>query len=528
MIILENIMLSTWILYLLISAVIGFTLGWLLRQHLGRDKIAKATEYANKLIEEARTESENLKQEKTLEIKDEMFQMRQAFERESKAKLNEIHRLEKQLSVREINLDRKVDILNKKEQELNLLNKELNSKKQTLTKREKELEQLIQEENVRLEQISGLTSEEARKIQMQNILEKAKKEAAHEIREIREQAKQTANREAREVILQAIQRSAVDQVVETTVSIVNLRDDEMKGRIIGREGRNIRTFESATGIEVLIDDTPQTVILSGFDPFRREIARIAMEKLILDGRIHPGRIEEVVAKTHEEINERILELGEQVLLEVGIHGIHPELIRLLGKQHYRTNYGQNLLQHSKEVALLAGGMAAQLGLDIALTKRAGLLHDIGKTADEYSDAPPHEIGVELAKKFGEGEIVQNAIAVQAPTDAVNIISPITILVQTADAVSVSRPCAQKEMLENYIKRMRKLEEIANLFTGVLRSYAIQAGREIRVMVEHNIVDDVQAEILCENISQKIKEQSEYPGQIKVTVIREYRSIEYAK
>ncbi|MFQ6113264.1 MAG: ribonuclease Y [bacterium] len=521
-------MISTWMLYLFVGTVIGFILGWFLRQHLGQARIAKATEYADRLIEEAKTESENLKQAKLLEFKDEMFKTKQEFERESKSKLNEIHRLEKQLSIREINLDRKVDILNKKEQEVNLLNKELSSKSQALNKREEELERLIQEENLRLEQISGLTTEEAKKIQMQNMLEKAKKEAALQIREIREQAKQRASREAREIILQALQRSAIDQVVETTVSIVNLPDDEMKGRIIGREGRNIRTFESATGIEVLIDDTPQTVILSGFDPLRREIAKVALEKLISDGRIHPGRIEEVVAKTRDEINEQILELGEQALLDIGIHGLHPELVRLLGKQYYRTTYGQNLLQHSKEVSILAGGMAAQLGLDITMAKRAGLLHDIGKTADDYSDAPPHEIGVELAKKFGEGEIVQNAIAGQAPTNDINIISPISVLVQIADAVSVSRPGAQKEMLQNYIKRMKKLEDSANSFAGVLRSYAIQAGREIRVMVEHNIIDDVQAEILSENIAQKIQEELEYPGQIKVTVIREYRSIDYAK
>ncbi|MFQ5823697.1 MAG: ribonuclease Y [bacterium] len=521
-------MISTWILYLVFSTAIGVTLGWYLRQQLGQKRIAKATKYAKNLIEEAKTESENFKQEKILEFKDEMFKMKQEFERESKIKLNEIQRLEKLLSTRELNLDRKVDILNKKEHELNFLNEELSSKEEFFKKREQELEQLIQEENLRLERISGLTNEEAKKIQMQNMLEKAKKEAAQEIREIRERTKQTANRDAREIILQALQRSAIEHVVDTTVSIVNLPDDEMKGRIIGREGRNIRTFESATGVEVLVDDTPQTVILSGFDPLRREIAKIAMEKLIFDGRIHPGRIEEVIDKTREEINERILEIGEQALLEVGLHGIHPELQRLLGKQSYRTTYGQNLLQHSKEVSILAGGMAAQLGLDINMAKRAGLLHDIGKSADEYSDSPTNEIGVELAKKFGEGDIVQNAIAVQAPTNDINIISPITILVQIADAVSISRPGAQKEMLQNYIKRMKNLENIANSFAGVLRSYSIQAGREIKVMVEHNIIDDVQAEILAGNIAQKIQKDLEYPGQVKVTVIREYRSIDYAK
>ncbi|MFQ5770691.1 MAG: ribonuclease Y, partial [bacterium] len=334
--------------------------------------------------------------------------------------------------------------------------------------------------------------------------------------------------EAREIIIQALQRSAISHIVDTTVSIVNLPDDEMKGRIIGREGRNIRAFESATGIEVLIDDTPQTVVLSGFDAVRREIARQAMEKLIYDGRIHPGRIEEIVEKTREEINDKIYEIGEHTISEVGLHGIHPELIRLLGKQHFRTTYGQNMLQHSKEVAILAGKMASQLGLDVSLSQRAGMLHDIGKTSEEYSDRPFHEIGLEIAKRFGEGEIVQNVIAAQAPTNEITIISPITILVQIADAVSVSRPGAQKEMLENYIKRMKSLEEIASTFSGVLNAYAIQAGREIRVIVEHTTIDDTTAQILANDIVQKINEKMEFPGQIKVTVIREYRSIDYAK
>lgn len=519
----------TWTLAIsLVATIVGMAVGWLLRQFLGQKKLARASEFAETLLEEAKAEAENLKRGKLLEAKEEIFQAKQNFEREAKTKLNEIQRLERQIANREMNMDRKVDVLKKKEQELGVLGAELGRKEKYINMKEVELERLIHEENSKLEQISGLSTEEAKKIQMQNLLETVKKETALEIREIREQARQTATREARDVIIQAIQKSPISHVVDTTVSQVSLPDDEMKGRIIGREGRNIRAFESATGIEVLIDDTPQTVILSGFDPLRREIARQALEKLIYDGRIHPGRIEEVVEKTRQEINDTIYEIGEQALLDVGLHGIHAELIRLLGKQNFKTTFGQNLLQHSKEVATLSGLMALQLGLDVRMAKRAGILHDIGKTAEEYGETPFYEIGVELAKKFGEGEIVQNAIAAQSPTNTVGIISPVTILVQTADAVSVSRPGARKEMLESYLKRMKNFETIASSFSGVLRAYAIQAGREIRVIAEHSIIDDRKAQILANDITQKLKSEVEYPGQIKVTVIREYRSINYAK
>jgi ribonuclease Y len=511
-----------------LAAGLGFALGWLLRQRFGQKKLAQAAKIAQQIVENAKAESENLKKEKLLEVKDELFQMKQEMERELKIRQAEVQRLEKQLSDRELNLDRKVDILNKKEKDVAQLSQSLLTKESLLKKKELDLEQLIQEENQRLEKISGLTSEEARNIQLQNMLEMAKQEAAHEIYEIREQAKQTAIREAREIITQALQRCGINHVVETTVSVVKLPDDEMKGRIIGREGRNIRAFESATGIEVLIDDTPQTVVLSGFDPLRREIAKLSLEKLIYDGRIHPGRIEEVVEKTREELNTRITELGEQALHELGVHGVHSELARLLGKQNFRNSYGQNLLQHSQEVAQLAGIMASQLGLEVMLAKRAGILHDIGKVAEEYGDMPFHEIGVELAKKFGENEIVQNAIACQSQSHTINIISPISILVQVADAISVSRPGAQKETLDNYLKRMTKLESIAMSFTGVVKAYALQAGREIRVIVEYAVVDEVKAQILADDIAKKIREEIGYPGQVKVTVIREYRAIDYAK
>jgi len=513
----------------LAGAVVSFLLGWLLRQHLGQKKLSRASMLAEKYLEDAKAESEGIKREKLLEAKEERFQLKQRVERENKEKQNELQRLEKQLSNRELNLDRKVDILNKKESELSNQLQTLSAREGQVRKQEAELESLLQEENSRLERISGLTTEEAKRIQMQNMLEKARQDTAFEIREIQEAAKRTARDDSREIMIQAIQRCSIGHVVDTTVSPVELPDDEMKGRIIGREGRNIRAFESATGIEVLIDDTPRTVVLSCFDPVRREVAKQALEKLIYDGRIHPGRIEEVVEKSKEEVAEKMVEIGEQTIQDIGIPTLHHELIRLLGKQHFRTTYGQNLLQHSHEVAMLSGEMASHLGLDATLAKRAGLLHDIGKVAEDYSDAPFYEIGPELAKKYGENEKVQNAIAHQAPFDVdLEVISPITVLTKLADSISVSRRGARKEMVANYIKRMNRLEEIAMEFPGVVKSYAIQAGRELRVIVEHSVVDDKRAQFLSDDIVKKLRSELEFPGQIKVTVIREFRSFDYAK
>ncbi len=521
--------MDTWVIALFpLFGGLGFVAGWLVRQKLGQKRLAQAEELAAKIIKEAEAESEDIKKSRLLEAKEEVFQMKQRAEQECKAKLERAQVREKELVAREVELDRKVDILSKKEQDLAGLTVELKSKQAYLREKENELEALIQEENKRLEQISGLSTEEAKRIQLQNVLEAVKRESVQQAQEIRDRARQTARQDAREIIIQAIERSAISHVVDTTVSTVHLPEDEMKGRIIGREGRNIRAFESATGIEVLIDDTPKTVILSGFDPIRREIARQAMEKLIYDGRIHPGRIEEVVEKTREEIEEKIQEMGEQVVLELGLHGLHPELVRLVGKLHFKTSYGQNLLQHAKEVAVLAGMMAGQLGLDVRVAKRAGLLHDIGKAADEFGDTPAHEIGLELAKKYGESEVVQNVIAAQNPRHDVEAISPITILVQTADAISVSRPGAQKEMLQKYLTRMHKLEEIARSLPGVVAAFALQAGREVKVIVEHSVIDDNKAQSLANELSRRIKDQVEYPGQVKITVIREYRSVSYAK
>ncbi|RKY85660.1 ribonuclease Y, partial [candidate division KSB1 bacterium] len=438
----------------------------------------------------------------------------------------ELERTEKHLVNKEINMDRKADLLNKKEKELNIFENNLKELKKDIEAKQNELDKLIEKQTIQLEKISRLSSEEAKKMLIDSLVDKAKAEAAQIIKDIREEAKLNANKEAREIIISAIQRTAADHSVESTVSVVNIPNDDMKGRIIGREGRNIRAFETATGIEVIVDDTPEAVVLSGFDPLRREVAKIALEKLISDGRIHPGRIEDVVEKAKKELDEMIIEAGEQALLETGISKLHPELIKLLGKLKYRTSYGQNVLQHSIEVAFLSGLMAAELNLDSTIAKRAGLLHDIGKAIDKYTEGTHTTIGEELAKRYNEHPIVINAIA--SHHEDVEFTHPISALVQAADAISGSRPGARRETLESYIKRLQKLEELATSFDGVSKTYAIQAGREIRVIVENNKVDDLGAYQLAQDIANKIQSDMEYPGQIKVTVIREYRAVEYAK
>ena len=511
---------------IVIVGVIAFISGWLTNKKIGQAKIASAEKIAEKIIVDAEKSAKTVKKEKLLEVRDEWIKLKQRFESETKTRRNELAKLEKQLTNREINMDRKVDLLNNKEKDLNRLEKKLTDKDVKVSKMEQELEIIIVEQNQKIERIPGNTNEEAKRILMENLIDKAKQQAAQTIKDIKDHAKQTATREAKEVIIQAIQRTAADHSVETTVSVVNLPNDEMKGRIIGREGRNIRSFETATGIEVIVDDTPEAVILSGFDPFRREIARVALEKLIGDGRIHPARIEEVVEKSRKEMEERIIEIGEQTMLETGVHNLHLELIKLLGKLNYRTSYGQNVLQHSKEVSSLAGLMAADLELDASLAKRAALLHDIGKAIDKNTEGTHTEIGAEIAKKYKEHAIVINSIA--SHHEDVDPISPISVLVQAADAISGSRPGARRETLEGYVKRLEKLEQLAESFNGVLKTYAIQAGREVRVMVEHEQIDDAMADQLANDIAQKIQNEMEYPGQIKVTIIREYRSIGYAK
>jgi len=510
----------------LVVAVAAGLAGWLTSRHLGQNRLKDAETTAQRILADAKKDAENLKKEKQLEAKDEWLRLKQNFENETKARRNELAKIENKLNARELNLDRRHDLLTKKEKDLDDREGELKKKSEELDKREGEVALIIEEQSRRLEKISGISQEEAKKILIQNMSEKAKQEAAQLVKEIKDRARQTANREAKEIIIQAIQRTAADHSTETTVSVVNLPSDEMKGRIIGREGRNIRSFEQATGVEVIVDDTPEAVVLSGFDPFRREIARVALERLVADGRIHPTRIEELVEKVKQEMEENLVADGEQALLECGITSMHPELVKLLGKLKFRTSYGQNVLQHSIEVSYLCGLMAASLDLDGNLAKRAALLHDIGKAIDRYTDGTHTQIGVEIARKYGEGPVVQNAIA--SHHEDVEITSPISVLVMAADAISGSRPGARRETLESYIKRLDNLEGLAKSFAGVGKAYAIQAGREIRVIAEHDKIDDALSEQLAADIAEKIQSEMEYPGQIKVTVIREYRAVNYAK
>lgn len=518
-----------WIYMLPIGALVGllfFVGGWFASRLISQGKLANAERESERILNDAKKEAESLKKEKLLEAKDEWFRLKQNLDTETKNRQGELEKLDSKLNSRKLNLDRRDDLLSKREAELKDWDVRIKKRESRVEKLDVELQQSLEEQNRRLEKLSGLTSEEAKKILIQNMTEKAKQEAAQMVKEIRDRARQTANREAKEIIIQAIQRTAADHSTETTVSVVNLPGDEMKGRIIGREGRNIRSFEAATGVEVIVDDTPEAVVLSGFDPFRREIARISLERLISDGRIHPARIEEVVTKTTEEMEESLIEEGERALLETGISSLHPELVKLLGKLKYRTSYGQNVLQHAIEVSYLTGIMASNLGLDGNLAKRAGLLHDLGKAIDRYTEGTHTQIGGEVAKKYGEHDIVVNSIL--SHHEDVEPISPISVLVQAADAISGSRPGARRETLESYIKRLESLENIATSFAGVGKAFAIQAGREIRVMVEHDKLDDAMSETVASDIAEKIQAEMEYPGQIKVTVIREYRAVEYAK
>jgi ribonuclease Y len=507
----------------IIGAVIGILLGVAIgiayRKHVAEAKLGVAEDKAEKIVNDAKKEAEAKKKEILLEAKEESLKTKNELEKEVRERKNELSRTERRLVQKEDSLDRKADSLEKKEEQMS-------KKVEDLEKKKEEIQVIHEKQLAELERISGLTKEEAKNYLLNNIENDVKHEAAIMVRDIEGRAKMDADRKAKEIVANAIQRCAVDHVTETTVSVVQLPNDEMKGRIIGREGRNIRALETLTGIDLIIDDTPEAVILSGFDPVRREVARIALEKLIVDGRVHPSRIEEMVEKAKKEVETTIREEGESATFETGVNGLHPEIIKLLGKLKYRTSYGQNVLKHSIEVSHLAGIMAAELGVDVNLAKRAGLLHDIGKSIDHEVEGSHVSIGVSILKKHKESDIVINAV--EAHHGDVDPQSVIAVLVQAADAISAARPGARRETLESYIKRLEKLEEIGNSFKGVEKSFAIQAGRELRIIVIPEEINDDELTLLARDIAKRVEEELDYPGQIKVSLIRETRATEYAK
>jgi ribonuclease Y len=514
------------ILLIIGSIALGVLLGYLLRQRLFKNRQASSEMLSARIVDEAKKESETIKKEAVIQAKENLLKVKTEFEKDTRERKSELENLEKKIRLKEENLDKRIDQLSQKEANFENRDKSLVNKESAFHEKQEKLHRMIEEQTRKLEEIAGISSEEAKNFLIQSMETEAKRDAAVLVRKIEEEAKRTADKQSREIIAYSIQRYAGDFVAENTVSVVNLPSDEMKGRIIGREGRNIRAIEAATGIDLIVDDTPEAVVLSSFDPIRREVARISLERLISDGRIHPGRIEDIVKKVRTEVDTIIRETGERTSFDVGVHDIHPEIINLLGSLKYRKSFSQNVLQHSIEVAHLTGMMAAELKMNVKEAKRAGLLHDIGKAIDHEVEGTHAAIGADYAKRFGESPRIVQAIATHHDDGRTNTL--LGVLVQAADTLSAARPGARREMLETYVKRLEELEAIANSFNGVDKCYAIQAGREIRILVENEKISDNDAVMLCRDIIKKIEKDLTYPGQIKVTVIRETRVSDYAR
>ncbi|PRD55878.1 ribonuclease Y [Sphingobacterium gobiense] len=514
------------IILIIISLIIGIVIGRFLLQAVFKKQEQAAQERAERIIKEAEQQAEHYKKQRNLEAKEKFLQLKAEHEKEVSQRNSAVVQKENTIRQKEQSLNQKLESLNREKQDLDSKSKKLDHLIELNEKKSEEVNQLKNQHIKQLETIAGLSAQEAREQLVNSLREEARSQAIMQIKDIVDEAKLTASKEAKKVVIQTIQRTATESAIENTVSIFNIENDEIKGRIIGREGRNIRALEAATGVEIIVDDTPEAIILSGFDPVRREIARLSLHRLVTDGRIHPARIEEVVAKTRTQIEDEIVEIGERTAIDLGIHGLHPELIRMVGRMRYRSSYGQNLLQHSREVANFAATMAAELGLNVKHAKRAGLLHDIGKVPDDNPELPHAILGMQLAEKYKEHPDVCNAIG--AHHDEIEMTSLISPVVQACDAISGARPGARREVVESYIKRLKELEELALSYPGVEKTFAIQAGRELRVVVESEKVSDAHAEILAADISNRIQTEMTYPGQIKVTVIRETRSVSYAK
>ena len=514
------------IIYIVAGILVGVAIGRYFFSFFLKKQTEEATNKSKDLLVEAESKAELLKKNKLLEAKEKFLLMKGEHDQELSQKNQNILQRENSMKQKEQSLNQKIENNQKKEQDIDNLKGNLNRQLEILDKKKLEIDEVKAKHVLRLESIANVSAEDAKKELIEAIQEEAKMKAMASIKDVVEEARLTANKEAKKIVIQTIQRTATESAIENTVSIFNIESDEVKGRIIGREGRNIRALEAATGIEIIVDDTPEAIILSGFDPVRREIARLSLHRLVTDGRIHPARIEEIVAKTRKQLEEEIVEIGERTVIDLGIHGLHPELIRMVGRMRYRSSYGQNLLQHSREVANFCATMATELGLNAKLARRAGLLHDIGKVPDDQPETPHALLGMELAIKYKENPEVCNAIG--AHHDEIEMTSLLSPIVQACDAISGARPGARREVVESYIKRLKDLEALALSYKGVEKTFAIQAGRELRVIVESEKISDLQAETLANDISNRIQTEMTYPGQVKVTVIRETRSVAYAK